>query len=350
MNSWYNETTKLGDVVISSRIRLARNLADYPFSQCLKEEEAGRLVEKLKTMTEKIQEKEKDPFSFYQVDQLEEIERASMVEWHILSPLLCGKKQNTGLILAKDENISILLNEEDHIRIQSVTSGDHILDAYQTADRIDQILEEELEYAFHTQYGYLTACPTNVGTGLRASYMLFLPAITICGKLERLAQEVAKYGVTIRGMYGEGSKSFGYLYQISNQKTLGSSEVEIIENLNQLVVQILQQERMRRFMMLNENPLDLEDKVYRSYAILKYAKKLTLQDAMMLLAQLKFGIDTSVIQLEGLDKPEELPNLHRLMMEIQPATIQKLLGHTAGPEECNRFRAEYMNGRLPKIK
>ena len=350
MNPWYYETTEMGDVVISSRIRLARNLANYNFPERLNDEEAKKLILELIDMAKNIQESEGTQYHSCHVNKLGEIERASMVEWHILSPLLCQKKQDTGLILAKDESVSILLNEEDHIRIQSVTSSNNIAEAYQTADRIDQLLEEHLQYAFHSQYGYLTACPTNVGTGLRASYMLFLPAITICGKLERLAQEVAKYGVTIRGMYGEGSKSLGYLYQISNQKTLGSSEAEIIENLNQLVAQIIQQERMRRFMMLNENPLDLEDKVYRSYAILRYAKKLTLQDAMTLLAQLKFGVDIGVAHLEGLGKPEEPPNLHLLMMEIQPATLQKILGRAVGQEECNRYRAEYMNKRLPNMK
>lgn len=375
MKQWYIDSAKIGDVIISSRVRLARNLVKYKFAGRISDAEATAMVGELRGLTSLLKERENIEFYSCNVNQLGEIERTSMVEWHIVSPLLSEKKQDTGLILAEDENISILLNEEDHIRIQAVASHMNMQAVMQAADRIDDLIEEEFEYAYHKQYGYLTACPTNAGTGLRASYMLFLPALTICGKMELLAREVAKYGVTIRGIYGEGTKSYGYLYQVSNQKTLGSKESEIIEILDQIVGQIVRQERMQRIAMLNDNTPDLEDKVYRSYAILRYAKRLTSQDAMTLLAQLKFGVDTGLIKLSNVEQEssparkqekssteEEIkqpigeklkevqPNLHLLMMEIQPATIQKMLGKSTGAEECNRFRAEYMNQRLPELE
>ena len=211
------------------------------------------------------------------------------------------------------------------------------------ADRIDDFFSEQLGYEFDDRYGYLTSCPTNVGTGLRASYMVFLPALNITGKIDKLAEEIGRYGAQIRGIYGEGTKGLGHIFQISNKTTLGRSEKEIIDNLEKIVEQAILQERNLREYLLNMNGDEIEDKVYRSYGVLKYAKKINTVDALMMLSQLKLGLDV------GLMKLKEPLNVHKLMMEITPANLQKSLGKSIGRGERERYRAEYINKKLPQL-
>lgn len=343
MNKWYEETSVNDDVVISSRIRLARNLNNLCFQDRLSTEDAAALVSKIRGCSELLQAKDSKTYYSCNVNKLGELERMAMVEWHMISPLLADKKQDTGLILSEDEGISIMVNEEDHIRIQSFVNGMDIKRALRSADKIDDILSEALPIAFDERYGYLTTCPTNTGTGLRASYMLFLPALAMDNKISKLAEELSKYGVAIRGIYGEGTKSLGYIYQISNQKTLGSSELEIIGSLNEIVTQVIRLERKRREYIISVNRDELEDKVYRSYGILKYAKLLNAVDAMTLLSRVKLGVDTGLIKVKG------KPNFHRLMMEIQPASLQKHYGKSIGGSDRDRYRASYLNERVPEL-
>lgn len=344
MNKWYEETSPYHDVVISSRVRLARNLNNICFSERMSKEAAENLVTTVRGYAGLLKTQEKMNYYTCNVNKLGELEKTALVEWHIISPRLAKKQEETGLILSEDEGISIMVNEEDHLRIQAMASGMNIKYAMERADKIDDLLSEQLPIAFDDTYGYLTTCPTNTGTGLRASYMVFLPALTMAGKLERLAQEVGKYGIIIRGIYGEGSKALGFIYQISNQKTLGSSEQDIIESLNQVILQVIKLERTRREYMLSINAEEIKDKVYRSYGILKYAKLITTVDAMTLLAQIKLGFDTGLIKLK------ETPNFHRIMMEIQPASLQKQYGKVIGNGERERVRAEFLNKRLPDIE
>lgn len=345
MEKWFQKKGNSGEVVISSRIRLARNLADYNFQEKLQEEDAAKLVNSLKATGTELENREGQKFFTCTVNGQSEMEKSSLVEWHIISPELRKKNQTTGLILSEDESISIMLNEDDHIRIQTVCSGLDMKSAWQTATRIDDIFEQRVNYAYSDRFGYLTSCPTNVGTGLRASYMLFLPALTLGQMIEKLADEVGKYGVVIRGLYGEGTKSRGFLYQITNQKTLGCSEQDIIGGLTRVVMQVIEEEKRYRSRMLENDFDNLTDKVFRSYGVLRYAKYLTSQDAMMLLAQLKLGHDLGLIELKT-SRPQLL---HQLMMEIQPATIQKKAGKTLGSDERRRFRAEYLNKAIPEI-
>lgn len=344
MNKWYETTADLADVVISSRIRLARNLSNLRFSGRMSREETKNLLSSAGECTSLLKEKENMNYYSCQINRLGEVERSALVEWHIISPQLAKKQEDTGLLLSEDEGVSIMVNEEDHLRIQTVAGGMNMKQALHRADQIDDLLSSKMPFAFDEKFGYLTTCPTNTGTGLRASYMLFLPALTMAGKLERLEEEVGKYGVTIRGIYGEGTKGLGFIYQVSNQKTLGSSEAEILENLDQIVLQIIKLERKRREYMLMVNREEITDKVYRSYGILKYAKLLNTVDAMTLLSQVKLGADTGLIKLEG------RPNFHRMMMEIQPASIQKHYGKSIGNGDRDRVRAEYLNQRIPELK
>ncbi len=343
MLKWYNEASKNSDVIISSRIRLARNLKKYPFSPKLTEKQALELVQEVKEASATIEAQTSEKFYSCNVDILSETDKEAMVERHIISPLLIAKNQSTGLILSENEKISIMINEEDHLRIQSITGGMNMGEAFRAANKIDDITNELLDYAFHEQYGYLTACPTNVGTGLRASYMVFLPALTVAGKIIKLAEQLGQYGIALRGTYGEATKSMGSLYQISNQKTLGSTEREIIENLNRIVEQVMKQERRQREYILTNSFDEIEDKVYRSYGVLKYATQLSSSDAMTLLAQLKLGMDMKLIQL-GDDY-----NVHELMMEIQPGNLQSSLDKNVGSVQRDKYRADYIRKKLPEI-
>lgn len=344
MHKWYKETCKNHDVVISSRIRLARNLKSYPFSAKLNDKQAADLVEKVKETSPIIEAQSSKKYYSCNVDVLSDTDKTAMVERYIISPLLITKEQRTGLILSEDEKVSIMINEEDHLRIQSITGGMNIEEAFQTANKIDDITNEILGFSYHEKYGYLTSCPTNVGTGLRASYMIFLPALTVAGKIGKLVEELGQYGIAFRGTYGEASKSLGSIYQISNQKTLGSTEHEIIEGINRIVEQVMKQERRQREYLLTNNYDEIDDKVHRSYGILKYAKQLSSTDAMSLLAHVKLGIDL------GLLKIGEAYNVHELMMEIQPGNLQCNLDKNIGSIQRDKYRADYIRKKLPDIK
>lgn len=343
MLKWYEQAASDSDVVISSRVRLARNMDKYPFSSIMQEEQAVSLVNEVKEITPTLTEQEGRKFYACNISTLSDIDRIAMVERHIVSPLLAEKQQTTGLILSEDETISIMINEEDHVRIQAIVGGLNLEEAYKEADHIDDLAYEKLHFAYDEKYGYLTACPTNAGTGMRASCMVFLPALTSAHMIQKLMEEVGKYGVTIRGIYGEGTKSLGNIYQISNQKTLGNSEREIIDNLNRIVTQVIKQERKRREYMLSVNADELEDQIFRAYGMLKYARQITSEDAMTLLSQLKFGVDC------GLIKFEHDINIHKLMMGVQPGSLQWTLGKNVGSTTRDQSRAEYIRNELPAI-
>lgn len=343
MLKWYEEIVPDSDVVISSRVRLARNLENYPFSSKINDDQAAVLVDQVKGITASLSEKDNRKYYSCHISTLSEIDKTAMVERHIVSPLLAEKEQTTGLILSEDETISIMINEEDHVRIQAIVGGMNLERAYSEADHIDDIAYERLHFAYDEKYGYLTACPTNAGTGMRASCMVFLPALSSARMIQRLIEEVGKYGVTIRGIYGEGTKSLGSIYQISNQKTMGISESEIIENLKRIVFQVVKQERKRREYMLSVNADEIEDQVFRSYGVLKFARQISSDDAMTLLSQLKFGKDCGVVNFD-----REF-NIHKLMMGVQPGSLQWTLGKNVGSLTRDQSRAEYIRKELPNI-
>jgi protein arginine kinase len=343
MPKWYEQLAPDNDVVISSRVRLARNLENYPFSARITEEQAVSLVNEVKAITGDLTDKDHRRFYACNISTLSEIDKIAMVERHIVSPLLAEKEQTTGLILAEDETVSIMINEEDHVRIQAIVGGMNLEQAYQEADLVDDIAYEKLRFAYDEKYGYLTACPTNAGTGMRASCMVFLPALSSARMIQKLMEEVGRYGVTIRGIYGEGTKSLGSIYQISNQKTLGISESEIIGNLKRIVLQVVKQERKRREYMISVNADEIEDQVFRSYGVLKYARQISSDDAMTLLSQIKFGSDC------GLIKFDREFNVHKLMMGVQPGSLQWTLGKNVGSQTRDQSRAEYIRKELPTI-
>ena len=343
MAKWYEEEGECRDVVVSSRVRLARNLEKYPFSERISDEQAELLVSEV---NESLKDYENQDGSFYicNINTLNDVEKLAMMERHIISPLMTKKRQAMSLIMSESESTSVMVNEEDHVRIQALTGGMNLEKAFEKANEIDDITYDRLHYAYSEKYGYLTSCPTNVGTGLRASYMVFLPALSGAKQIGHLTDEVGKYGVALRGIYGEGTPGLANIYQISNQKTLGSSETDIMNNLNNIVVQIVKQERKRREFLLTNNYDEIEDQVYRSYGVLKYTKQINSKDAMTLLSQVKFGIDTKIIQFE---KPFQV---YEMMMAIQPYSIQCRSGKNISSKMRDKLRAAYINENLPKIK
>jgi protein arginine kinase len=337
MLKWYEEKKSPTDIIISSRVRLARNFSKYPFAAKLTDDVAKELVTEVTDKIDMKTENEEPEFLNCMLSTLSEIDKNAMVERHIVSPLLAAKKQETGLILSEDEAVSIMINEEDHLRIQSVTSGMDLEKVLKKANEIDDYISEKFDIAFDEKYGFLTSCPTNVGTGLRASYMCFLPALTVAGLIGSLTEELARYGVAIRGIYGEESKSIANLYQISNEKTLGRTENDILEHLNGIMAQVIKQERKRREYLMANSYNELEEQIFRAFGILTYTKQITSNECMNLLSEIKFGVD------QGLIKLNKDINIFKLMMDIQPANLQYKMGKNAGSNMRNRFRAEYMN-------
>lgn len=343
MQRWYDQQSEDNDILVSCRVRLARNIKGIQFSKQMKEEDATALVERVVSLSKELSLREKETYVATYVNTLRDIDKAFMVEWHKISKTLSQKEQPTAVLLSEDESVSVMVNEEDHLRIQVTLAGMNLYEALDKANRIDDFFYEKCGYAFDQKYGYLTSCATNVGTGLRASYLLFLPALSMAGKIEQLTQEISKYGIAIRTVYGEPNKNYNHIYEIYNKTTLGRSENEIIENLDQITLQTIQQERKRREYILSISSEEIEDKVYRSYGVLKFAKKLSTADSLLMLSQLKFGADSSMLTFQ-----EEF-NVIKTMMDILPANLQKLAGKQMSRNERDRYRAAYLNKVLPSI-
>ncbi|NMA82877.1 MAG: protein arginine kinase [Epulopiscium sp.] len=333
------------DIIISNRVRLARNLKKYSFPSKLSASAANEMIEDVKKSILETPTIMANQFEFMNMEKKEPLDKLVMMEKHLISPEFVKKTTvPTGLLLKQDETVSIMINEEDHLRIQAIRQGEDIHKTWELTSRIDDLLEETLEYAFHEKYGYLTACPTNLGTGLRASYMIHVPALEVTGQLKVILQAIGKFGITIRGMYGEGTEAQGSLFQISNQITLGQSEQEIMENLNTVTQHIVEQERRLREVMLQQNRLAFEDRVFRSYGILTHARQLTSKEAMRLLSDIKVGFELEIL------KAQQMPvNIYDLMVCTQPANLQRKIGKTIQGEERDVERARFLRKYLPKL-
>ena len=326
MPTWFDNKGSDSDIVVSTRIRLARNISDVPFPFRWSEEQA-------KSVTEKIRAAAGNDFEFLNLDNAPELNKNSLVEEHIISPeMLKGK--NKSLLLSRDGDKSIMIGEEDHIRLQVISAGLDIEGAYKKADELDDMLSESLDYAFDSQFGYLTQCPTNVGTGLRASVMLHLPALRMAKRINLIVGEVGKLGLTIRGLYGEGSSSKGDLYQLSNQITLGISEEQTCEKLKNIAMQIIKTERELRKKLLENNPDELPDSVYRALGTLKYARMLSSSECEDLLSKVKLGINLGIIKEVSDEK------IIQLMIKSEPAHISLAEGRALGAKERDRARAD----------
>ncbi|NDL67307.1 protein arginine kinase [Anaerotalea alkaliphila] len=341
---WYEEikNTDGQGVVVSSRVRLARNLARYNFPSHCSEGDARGVIQEIAKVVEESQDL---TGKLLRMEEVRQLDKVVMMEKHLISPLFINSHLPGALYVTEDEDLSIMVNEEDHLRIQSMMAGDHLQKALEKADALDSILEEHLMYAFNSQLGYLTSCPTNVGTGMRASYMVHVPALESTGQFQYILEAIGKFGLTVRGIYGESSDALGSMFQISNQVTLGISEQEILDNLSAVTRQIVKQELVVREQLLKEKYSELEDAVFRSYGLMRYARVLTAKEAMTLLSDLKLGIELGVLKT----KQAMTMNIYTLMMSIQPASLQKMESRSMSVQERDMARAEYIRKNLPEI-
>lgn len=330
MLNWYLQNGKESDVVVSSRIRLARNLSNFPFVTKQTKETRHELEETIKEIVPDLGYNLK----FVKLQDMDEITKMSLLEKHLVSPNFVMNKENTGAMLINDdENISVMINEEDHLRIQVMTAGLDIENLMNFCTELDEKIGKLLPYAYNEKYGFLTSCPTNVGTGLRASVMVHLPGLARTGNINKILEVINSFGMNIRGIYGEGSKVAADMYQVSNKQTLGISEAEIVKNLQLITEKIIEQERLARKILARDS-IELEDKVYRAYGVLTNARKISSEEARDLLSEVKLGTDLGIIQ--------ELTDLKVKKLELytKPANLQKYLGKQIDSYERDIKRAE----------
>ena len=341
--SWINEKGPAKDVVLSSRTRLARNVAKYPFPVILPEKQAKEIAEKVRKSIQDGKSDLNSDFSFFYTKDVRTVERQTLVEKHLASPDLMKNPGISALALDSSEKVTVMVNEEDHIRMQCILPGFQMNQAWETLNHVDDVIEGEVDYAFDKDLGYLTSCPTNVGTGLRASVMLHLPALTANNQMNAILQAISKIRLTARGIYGEGTEALGNIYQISNQITLGSSEEDIINNLNVACRQIVENERMARKAFLKVNGIQFKDAIWRSFGILCHARVLELKEFMTLISQVRMGISMGI-----------LPNINTevvdtLMTEGQPAGVRKKAGRKLDEMEVNIVRADLIRKAMKDI-
>jgi len=340
LSEWMKGGGPESDIVISSRIRLARNLKDLPFPTLATNVHAQEVLDRVKTVLKSDTLRAAGNFDMLLLDGIDELDKKVLVEKHLISPALVSEAKKGAVILSENESISIMVNEEDHLRIQVLRPGFQLKEAWEQADKIDDIFESQLDYAFDEQRGYLTSCPTNVGTGMRASVMMHLPALVMTQQINRILAAISKVGLVVRGLYGEGSEATGNLFQVSNQITLGQSEEDIIENLHNVASQIVSQERAAREKLLAESRVRILDRVSRSYGILTNAAVIDSKEAAQRLSDVRLGVDLGLIKSTG---PQAL---NELLVMTQPGYLQLYAGGLLTPDERDVRRAELIRSRL----
>lgn len=330
MTNWYLENGKESDVVVSSRVRLARNIREYPFESKCTKKELQEILNKVKDIVPSIGY----GLKFLKLRDMDEVTKMSLLEKRVLSPeILLNKNEYGAILINREENICVLLNEEDHIRIQVFSSGLELENSLNFIVEIDEKIGNILDYSYSEKYGFLTTCPTNVGTGLKASVMVHLPALTKTGNINKILQIINNFGMNIRGIYGEGTEAKGDLYQISNKQTLGITEKEIIKNLQVITEKVIEQERLAR-KYLGKDKIKLEDSVYRKYGILSNCKKISAEECKELLSSVKLGVDLGII------KELNDAKIQKLLLYTKSANLQKYLGKILDEYEIDIKRAE----------
>lgn len=340
MLKWYEKSGKNDDVVVSSRIRLARNFEDYLFADRLRDEDAVSMVN---SVVMKFQES----FPDYQcvfMNKCDEVSRNALKEKRIIGSYLATGR-NGAVILSEDESLSVSVNAEDHIRIQVLCNGMNMQGCFNKANEIDDFIDANFDYAFDEKYGYKTTFPTNLGTGVRTGYTLHLPLLADTKRINEISTELGRFGYRFRSVYGDGQSVFGNLYQISNQKSLGQEEQDIIKDLDDIVMQLVNQEREQRDYFYHKERNQIEDEIYRSYGVLKYARKISLKDAMLLISEIMLGISLGVITFTGPGKF----NANELIMNIQPAVINNKNNKAMSVSQTDIARATYIRSYIPDI-
>lgn len=333
---WLRGTGPESDIVMCSRIRLARNIADFPF---INRASRGERSEIEATVKSAISAADRS-LQYLDVNGLTSLDRQFLVERQLISREHAAAEGPRGVAIGPEENVSVMVNEEDHLRIQVMHSGLSLPEVWERINALDDRLEENLTYAFSPQLGYLTACPTNVGTGIRVGVMLHLPALVQAKQIDKVFRALQKINLAVRGLYGEGTQAFGDFYQISNQQTLGRTETELIRNLSDVIPQIIGYERTARQTLLNERRQLLHDQVSRAYGVLKTAHTISSEETMHLLSLVRMGVNL------GLIDDLEIPTVNELFIHTQPAHLQKLRGRPLEVDDRNVVRATYLRSRL----
>lgn len=327
---------------MSSRVRLARNLRENPFPGWLKKADREKLLEAIQPRVESLPQMQ-DAAYRQSMDKFTPLEKQMLVEEHLISREHAAKNAGSGIVISRDQTLSIMVNEEDHLRLQGIRPGFALLEAWQSVDHIDTALEESLDFAFSPALGYLTACPTNVGTGMRASAMLHLPGLVLGDQINQVIKSVNQIGLAVRGLYGEGTEALGNLFQISNQMTLGESEQDIIKRLLKVVNQLIEHEQNARQKLLQEKGRMLADQLGRAYGIMMYAYSISSKEALNLLSLLRLGVDLEILSknLEG--------KIDELFIGTQPAHLQQAASKKLTAEERDSFRADLLREKLKTI-
>ncbi len=336
---WLRGVGPMHEIVISTRIRLARNIRGLPFLSRA-DADVKREISEAVTIATQRAERLKN-LVHIDVEQLDELDRTLLVERHLISRQHADGSGSRGVVFHPSEASAIMINEEDHLRIQVMRSGLQIDEAWEDIDGIDDALEQHLDYAFDAQYGYLTACPTNVGTGLRVSVMLHLPALRLTNELEKVGQAAKDMKLAVRGLHGEGTEALGDFFQISNQITLGRSEDEIIDDFRSVVIpKIVEYESATREALKKNRPQALDDKIWRAFGLLKSARLISSQEALQYLSHVRMGLHVG--RLTSID----LQTINELFLQVQPAHLQKLHGERLNGEQRSVERAAFIRARL----
>lgn len=335
---WLRGSGPESDIVISSRIRLARNLAEFPFISRASEGDRAEIEEVLRQPVTSLQDK--GHVLYVDVRELEGLDRQFLVERQLISREHAESDGARGVAIHRGEQFSVMINEEDHLRIQVMYSGLDLETAWAQINQLDDVIETHATYAFSDRFGYLTACPTNVGTGLRVSVMLHLPALVIARQLEKVFRSLQKINLAVRGLYGEGSQAMGDFYQISNQITLGRSEEDLIKQVADVVPVMINYERQARDFLVRESQQKLHDRVSRAYGILRNAQTISSEETMHLLSSVRMGVNL------GLISDVEIPTVNKLFIHTQPAHLQKLRGVELDTADRNVERASYLRLQL----
>jgi protein arginine kinase len=328
-------------IVISSRVRFARNLKTRAFPGWAKKAERAQILDEIKPRVDELPEMQ-DAFSEY-MQELTALDKQVLVERHLISREQAAKNAGSAVVINKKQTLSIMINEEDHLRMQALRAGLQLKNVFKLLDKVDCSLEQKLDFAFHPRLGYLTACPTNVGTGMRASAMVHLPALVLSDQINQIIQAVNKIGLAVRGLYGEGTEAMGNLFQVSNQTTLGEKEEEIITRLNQVIEKIIEHEQNARQLLLQKRLSTLLDQIGRAFGILTHAHSMTSKEALNLLSFMKLGIDL------GFFPDGHRPVIDELFMETQPAHLQKNSQQKLQVEERDALRAGIIREKLKQF-
>jgi len=339
--AWMTGADSDSAIVLTSRIRLARNLSDTPFPGWSRKKDRVKIMSDLRTQVESLPEM-KNAFS-HELSELTSIQKQVLVERHLISREQAARGDGSAAVVNRDQTLSVMINEEDHLRLQSIRSGLHLREAYQLITKVDQELEKKLPYAFDQELGYLTACPTNLGTGLRASAMLHLPGLVLSDHIGEVMHAVSKLGLAVRGIFGEGTESLGHLFQISNQSTLGESEEEILDRLERVILKMRDHERNARLKLLEDDPEMMADKVSRAYGLLNHAYVIDSKEALTYLSLVRLGADLGAFPKDVIEVCDTL------LMDIEPAHLQHIAGRKLSAEERDSMRAEIIRGRLQSV-